>query len=175
MREQPTLTATPAPAPEEGAQPLQSPPTRLLLIASTGGHLTQLMAMRHWWEDCERTWVTFDNQHARTALAGEDVIHAHSPTTRNLPNALRNLQLARRTLKDLRPDLVVSTGAGVAAPFFAIAHLRGIRTMYIEVIDRIASRTLTGRMVYPFVDQFAVQWREQQRLYPGAFVIGPTL
>ncbi|WP_262425317.1 UDP-N-acetylglucosamine transferase subunit ALG14 [Brachybacterium sp. Z12] len=47
--------------------------------------------------------------------------------------------------------------------------------MYIEVIDRIASRTLTGRMVYPFVDQFAVQWREQERLYPGAVVIGPTL
>lgn len=175
MREQPTLTATPAPTIAEGAQPSQSRPTRLLLIASTGGHLTQLMAMRHWWEDCERTWVTFDNQHARTTLAGEDVIHAHSPTTRNIPNALRNMVLARHTLKDLHPDLVVSTGAGVAAPFFAIAHLRGIRTMYIEVIDRIASRTLTGRMVYPFVDQFAVQWREQERLYPGAVVIGPTL
>ena len=47
--------------------------------------------------------------------------------------------------------------------------------MYIEVIDRISSRTLTGRMVYPFVDQFAVQWREQEALYPGAVVIGPTL
>src|SRR5699024_8393681 len=112
---------------------------RLLLVASTGGHLTQLMALRPWGENYERDWVTFDNQHARCALTGEDIILAHSPTTRTIPNALRNLALARRTLDALRPDLVVSTGAGVAVPFFAVAHLRGIRTMYIEVIDRIRS------------------------------------
>lgn len=176
MRELPTLTVTPAaPRAGETTPPPRPHPPRLLLIASTGGHLTQLVALRHWWEDYERTWITFDNQHARTALAGEDVVHAYSPTTRNIPNALRNMVLARRTLRDLHPDLVVSTGAGVAAPFFAMAHAQGIRTMYIEVIDRIASRTLTGRMVYPFVDQFAVQWSEQERLYPGAAVIGPTL
>lgn len=182
MREQPTLTANPAPTPDrdtallDTASPAKEPGSpRLLLVASTGGHLTQLMAMRPWWENCERTWVTFDNQHASSALSGEAVIHAHSPTTRNIPNALRNLVLAHRTLTALRPDLVVSTGAGVAAPFFAVAHLRRIRTMYIEVIDRIGSRTLTGRMVYPFVDTFAVQWQEQKRLYPGAVVIGPTL
>ena len=148
---------------------------RLLLVASTGGHLSQLVSLRDWWSRCERRWVTFDNQHANSALAGEDVVHAYSPTTRNIPNAIRNAHLARRTLSEWRPDLVISTGAGVAAPFFAVAHARGIRTMYIEVIDRIASRTLTGRMVYPFVDKFAVQWREQERLYPGAAVIGPTL
>ncbi|WP_227873116.1 glycosyltransferase family protein [Brachybacterium ginsengisoli] len=150
-------------------------PSRLLLVASTGGHLSQLVAMRRWWETFDRTWVTFDNQHSASALVGEDVIHAHSPTTRNVPNAVRNTLLARRVLSELRPDLVVSTGAGVAAPFLAVAHRRGIRTMYIEVIDRITSRTLTGRMAYPFVDQFAVQWPEQKHLYPGAAVIGPTL
>ncbi|WP_422116321.1 UDP-N-acetylglucosamine--LPS N-acetylglucosamine transferase [Brachybacterium sp. UNK5269] len=150
-------------------------PPRLLLVASTGGHLTQLVALRDWWQNCERSWVTFDNQHASSALAGENIIYAHSPTTRNIPNAVRNAVLAYRTLKDTRPDLVISTGAGVAAPFFAVAHALRIRTMYIEVIDRISSRTLTGRLVYPFSDAFAVQWVEQQRLYPGATVIGPTL
>lgn len=176
MHEEPTLTATSAaPCTPAAPESTDSRPSRMLLVASTGGHLTQLVAMRHWWEGFDRTWVTFDNQHARSALAGEDVIHAYSPTTRNIPNAIRNMLLARRVLSESSPDLVVSTGAGVAAPFFAVAHLRGIRTMYIEVIDRIASRTLTGRMVYPFVDQFAVQWPEQERLYPGAAVIGPTL
>lgn len=176
MREKPTLTATSAasyaPAAPDGADSRSS---RLLLVASTGGHLTQLVAMRKWWENFDRTWVTFNNQHASSVLAGEEVIHAYSPTTRNVPNAIRNMLLARRVLSEHNPDLVVSTGAGVAAPFFIVAHLRGTRTMYIEVIDRIASRTLTGRIVYPFVDQFAVQWPEQERLYPGAAVIGPTL
>ncbi|MDN6303353.1 MAG: UDP-N-acetylglucosamine--LPS N-acetylglucosamine transferase [Brachybacterium sp.] len=176
MRDEPTLTATSAATSAPTTPDSTSPrPSRLLLVASTGGHLTQLVAMRGWWEQFDRAWVTFDNPHASSALVGEDVIHAHSPTTRNIPNALRNLRLARRVLSEHGPDLVISTGAGVAAPFFAVAHLRGIRTMYIEVIDRITTRTLTGRMVYPFVDRFAVQWPEQQRLYPGAAVIGPTI
>jgi UDP-N-acetylglucosamine:LPS N-acetylglucosamine transferase len=70
---------------------------------------------------------------------------------------------------------VVSTGAGVAVPFFYMARVLGIRTVYLEVIDRITTRTLTGRLVYPIVDAFAVQWPEQTRLYPGATVIGATL
>lgn len=150
-------------------------PLKVLFVASTGGHLTQLVALQPWWSRQIRHWVTFDNQHARTVLAGERVTYAHSPTTRNVPNALRNLRLAAMLLRASRPDLVVSSGAGVAAPFFLIARILGIRTLYIEVIDRIASRTLTGRMVYPFADGFAVQWPEQQRLYPGASVIGATL
>jgi UDP-N-acetylglucosamine:LPS N-acetylglucosamine transferase len=74
--------------------------------------------------------------------------------------------------------LVASTGGhltGVAVPFFYMARVLGIRTVYLEVIDRITTRTLTGRLVYPIVDAFAVQWPEQTRLYPGATVIGATL
>lgn len=152
----------------------QAPP-RLLLVSSTGGHLTQLLALQDWWQEHERTWVSFDHPHARAALAEEDVRWAFWPTTRNLPNALRNARLARRVLADVRPQVVVSTGAGVAVPFLAMAHATGIRTMFLEVIDRVTTRTLTGRLVYPFVDTFAVQWPEQQRLYPGATVIGATL
>ncbi|PKI90838.1 UDP-N-acetylglucosamine--LPS N-acetylglucosamine transferase [Actinomycetales bacterium SN12] len=148
---------------------------RVLLVASTGGHLTQLLALRAWWSEHEREWVTFDNQHAHDALASEQVTWAFSPTTRNIPNALRNLFLARRVLKRMQPDLVVSTGAAVAVPFFVVAKARGVRTLYVEVIDRITSRTLTGRLVYPIADRFAVQWPEQKSLYPESIVIGPTL
>jgi UDP-N-acetylglucosamine:LPS N-acetylglucosamine transferase len=144
-------------------------------VVSTGGHLTQLVALRAWWEQYDRRWVTFNNSHAIDALVGEHLTWAYSPTTRNLRNAFRNLLLARRVLRSYRPDLVVSTGAGVAVPFFVVAKLRGIRTLYIEVIDRIGSRTLTGRMLYPMSDGFAVQWDEQLRLYPDATVVGPTL
>lgn len=149
--------------------------SRLLLVASTGGHLTQLLALREWWSQYERRWVTFDNGHARAELEGEDVQFAYSPTTRNIPNAVRNAFLARTVLREYRPDIVVSTGAGVAVPFIWAARAMHIRTMYIEVIDRITTRTLTGRMVYPVVDAFAVQWPEQVALYPEATVIGATL
>jgi beta-1,4-N-acetylglucosaminyltransferase len=123
----------------------------------------------------DRAWVTFDHPHAHAALGNERVTWAFSPTTRNIPNAIRNARLALRVLRDFRPDIVISTGAGVAVPFFWIARALGIRTLYIEVIDRISSRTLTGRLLYPTVDAFAVQWPEQQDLYPDSRVIGATL
>lgn len=149
--------------------------TRLLFVASTGGHLAQLAVLRPWWEQFERRWVTFNNRHAIDELAGEHVTWAYWPTTRNAPNAVRNLWLARRVLTTYRPDVVISTGAGVAVPFFLLARLKGIRTMYIEVVDRISSRTLTGRLVYGLTDAFAVQWEEQLALYPDAHVVGPLL
>jgi UDP-N-acetylglucosamine:LPS N-acetylglucosamine transferase len=146
-----------------------------MLVASTGGHLAQLLELRPWWSHHRRTWVTFDKADARSALAGEDVIFAHHPTTRNVPNAMRNLVLAHKIMKSHRPDLVVSTGAGVALPVFLAARRQGIPTMYLEVYDRVESRTLTGRMCRPLSSEFCVQWQEQEQLYPGAQLVGAVL
>jgi hypothetical protein len=145
------------------------------LVCSSGGHLAQLYRLRPWWGGLERFWVSFDTVDATSLLSDERVIWAHHPTTRNLPNAIRNLRLAWRVLRRERPDLVVSDGAGVAVPFFAVAKLLGIKTVYIEVYDRIETRTLTGRLCYPMTDLFCVQWYEQLALYPRAELIGPLL
>lgn len=148
---------------------------RALLVGSSGGHLAQLVAMAGWWRETERRWVTFDTADAVSTLPGEQVAWAHHPTTRNIPNLLRNLVLAIRVLRDWRPDVVVSNGAAVAVPFFLVARLLGVRTVYLEVYDRVDSRTLTGRLVRPFTDLFLVQWPEQLDLYPEARLVGPLL
>lgn len=144
-------------------------------MCSSGGHLAQLLRLRPWWSRHERLWVTFDTPDAVALLADEPVLWAHHPTTRNLPNALRNLRLAFRTLGRERPDVVVSDGAGVAFPFFLAAKWYRARTVYVEVYDRIDSRTLTARLCRPITDLFCVQWEEQRRLYPRARLIGTLL
>ena len=148
---------------------------RLLLVTSTGGHLAQLVRLRSVWADHPRTWVTFDKPDAQEPLAGEDVIHAYHPTTRNVVNLARNWNLARKVIPAVRPDIVVSTGAGVAVPFFVEARRRGIPTVYVEVYDRIDSKTLTGRMCRPITSRFCVQWEEQRDLYRGSELIGQVL
>lgn len=147
----------------------------VLLVCSTGGHLTQMLLLRPWWEHHRRTWVTFDKADARSRLAAERTVWAHHPTTRNVPNLVRNLLLARRVLRDVKPDVIISDGAGVAVPFFWLARRRGIATVYVEVFDRVDSPTLTGRLCRRVTDLFCVQWPEQQRHYPGSIVIGPLL
>lgn len=147
----------------------------VLLVGSSGGHLAQLIALRPWWERHRRTWVTFDTPDAVSQLSEERAVWAYHPTTRNLPNLLRNTLLALRVIRSERPDLVVSTGAGVAFPFFVLAKLHRIATCYVEVYDRIDSRTLTGRLCRPWSDLFLVQWEEQSGLYPDTRVIGRLL
>ena len=148
---------------------------RVLLVCSSGGHLIQLHNLRPWWEAHERMWVTFKKLDSSSLLAGERVAWAHHPTTRNLRNLLRNLRLAWRVLRSFRPDVVVSSGAGVAFPFFLLARLLGQKTVYVEVYDRIDSATMTGRLCYPLSNLFLLQWDEQRRSYPKGVVIGSLL
>jgi beta-1,4-N-acetylglucosaminyltransferase len=148
---------------------------KILLVASDGGHLAQLLPLEDWWRRYDRHWVTFRKPDAVAALDGEQVTWAYHPTTRNVVNAVRNLGLAVRTLRRLRPDVVVSTGAGVSLPFFVVARFLRIRTVYIEVFDRIDSPTLTGRLSYPISDALCGQWPQQKAIYPEAVLIGPTL
>src|ERR1022692_363281 len=131
-----------------GQTPLRSGPRPVLLVSSSGGHLTQLLALRHWWGARSRAWVTSDSAHARSALRGEPVSWGHFPTTRHAGNLIRNSLLAVRLLvpRSRRPSVIISTGAGLALPFFALGWLIRIPTVYIEVFGRVDSRTLTGRL-----------------------------
>ncbi|PRY01845.1 UDP-N-acetylglucosamine--LPS N-acetylglucosamine transferase [Allonocardiopsis opalescens] len=150
-------------------------PVHALFVASSGGHLSQLLALRPWWRARRRTWVTFRTADAVSALAGETVVWAHHPTTRDLPNLLRNTALAWRTLRRERPDVVVTTGAAVAFPFFVLARLLGVPTVYIEVYDRIDAPTLTTRLCAPFTSLHLVQWPGQLDFLPRAVHVGPLL
>ncbi|WP_431711836.1 UDP-N-acetylglucosamine--LPS N-acetylglucosamine transferase [Glutamicibacter uratoxydans] len=131
--------------------------------------------MSAWWKDQQRCWVTFDTPDAISALRGERVHWAYHPTTRNPLNALRNFLLSIKLLRVERPEAIISTGAGVALPFFLTAKLMRIPTAYVEVYDRIDSQTLTGKLCRPLASIFCVQWEEQLKHYPGAVVIGPLL
>ncbi len=146
---------------------------RVLFVSSAGGHLSQLLQLEPWWRHHDRRWVTFDLPDARSKLEGEVLVPAHHPTTRNLVNMARNYLLARRQLDEWQPDVVISNGAGTAVPFFVEARRRNIPTVYLEVYDRIDSRTLTGRMVRRFTTEFCVQWPEQQALYENSTLVGP--
>lgn len=146
---------------------------RVLFVSSSGGHLSQLLQLRPWWVHHDRQWVTFDLPDARSKLEDETLIPAYFPTTRNVINMARNTPLAYRVMRDFRPDVVISNGAGVAFPFFGVAKALGIPTVYLEVYDRIDSRTLTGRLCAPLSSLFLVQWPEQRALYEGSALVGP--
>ena len=139
---------------------------KICFVTSSGGHLTQLYALKPWWEKHNRFWVTFEKEDATSILRDEETYWAYHPTNRNVKNLFKNLFVAWRILREEKPDIIMSTGAGVAVPFFWLGKFFGCKLIYIEVFDRIDSPTLSGRLVYYFTDKFLVQWEAQKRFYP---------
>ena len=145
---------------------------KVCLVGSSGGHLTHLYMLKPFWQDKERFWVSFNKEDANSILEGEQVYHCYYPTNRSLKALLINTRLAWKVLRKERPDVIVSSGAAVAVPFFYLGKLFGMKTIYIEVFDRIDKPTMTGKMVYPVTDRFIVQWEEMKQVYKKAINLG---
>jgi UDP-N-acetylglucosamine--N-acetylmuramyl-(pentapeptide) pyrophosphoryl-undecaprenol N-acetylglucosamine transferase len=149
---------------------------RTLLVASAGGHLTQLRTLTPRLRTGEVVWVTYDLPSAPGASLSGQVIRAHHPTTKSLFNAARNYQLARRVFARDQFDMVLSTGAAVAVPFMLRARQLGIPCHYIESATRFAGPSLSGRMLerVPGVhlyrqlgDWGGGRWQQGPRVFDG--------
>ena len=145
---------------------------KICLVGSSGGHLAHLYMLKSIWEKTERFWVTFDKEDARSLLENEKFYKCFFPTNRNLLNLIRNTFLAFKVIIKERPDIIISSGAAVAVPFFYIGKLFGAKLVYIEVFDRVDKSTVTGKLVYPITDKFIVQWEEMKKVYPKAINLG---
>ena len=145
---------------------------KICFVCSSGGHLAQLYMLKPFWQDKDRSWVTFDKADARSILEGERMIPCYYPTNRSLKPLLINASLAWDVLRKEKPDLIISTGAAVAVPFFYIGKLLNCKTIFVEIFDRIDSPTMTGRLVYPVADRVVVQWEEMKKVYPKAINLG---
>ena len=145
---------------------------KVCFVTSSGGHLTHLMQLKNWWKDKDRFWVTFNKEDSRSILENEKKYWCYFPTNRNIKNLIKNTFLAMKILRKEKPDLIISTGAAPAIPFFYLGKLFGAKLIYIEVFDRIDKHTMTGKIVYPITDKFIVEWDEMKKVYPKAINLG---
>ena len=145
---------------------------KFCIVGSSGGHLTHMYMLKNIWSKHDRVWVTFDKVDANSILKDERKYYCHYPTNRNIPNLIRNTFLAFRVLLKEKPDIIISSGAAVAIPFFLLGKIFGKKLVYIEVFDRIDKPTVSGKFCYKFADKFIVQWDEQLKVYPKAINLG---
>jgi UDP-N-acetylglucosamine:LPS N-acetylglucosamine transferase len=148
---------------------------RVLLVCSPGGHLQQMLALRPAWDGFDRAWATLPSADVSYLLSGEKVTLAHGPTNRSAKNAVRNLVVAWRLIRSHRPDAILSTGAGIAVPFFLVGKLLRVRLVYVESVTRTESISLSGRLLYPLASRFFTQWPESARDLRRAEYAGAVL
>ena len=121
---------------------------RALLVASTGGHLAQIV---RWSERfglrSDSVFATFDSEQSRSLLAGRRVVTLDYVPPRGLrPAVSAAVRLHRETRRE-RFDVVLSTGAAVGVSAYAIGRLRRLPVVYIESVSRFDGPSATGRIL----------------------------
>lgn len=128
---------------------------RVLLVASTGGHLTQLTRLApRLGVDPGSPWVTFDTPQSRSLLAGHEVQYVPYVHPRDWRGVIKATRMMAPLLADV--DGALSTGAGLALA--ALPHsARTKPTVYLESISRVEGPSLTGRTLarLPYIGMYA--------------------
>ena len=125
-----------------------------------------------------RTWTLWQNITVPILTGSGTLSHPKTagfficPSNRSIKALLINTWRALKILPKEKPDLIISSGAAPAIPFFWIGKLMGAKTIYIEVFDRIDASTIAGKLCYPVADKFIVEWEEMKKVYPKAVNLG---
>jgi UDP-N-acetylglucosamine transferase subunit ALG13 len=121
---------------------------KLLLVASTGGHVEELMRLAPGLRAAPNSvWVTFDSPQSRSVLAGRRRVYVPYVRPRDYRGVLRTAFIMWRLLKHEQFDAVVSTGAAIALSALPLAALRGIQSVYIESVSRVHGPSMSGRLL----------------------------
>jgi UDP-N-acetylglucosamine--N-acetylmuramyl-(pentapeptide) pyrophosphoryl-undecaprenol N-acetylglucosamine transferase len=120
---------------------------KMLLVASTGGHLAQLVRFSSVLGASEDSlWITFRTPQSESLLRGKRVRYVPYVRSRDWWGALRTAGVVMKALQRERFALAVSTGAAIAVSALPLAKLRGI-----SLSGRLiaASRTAELRTQHP--------------------------
>lgn len=148
---------------------------KLCLVCSSGGHFLQLYYLKELWSEYDRFWVTFAAADTKFFLRTEKTYWAYHPTNRNIKNLIKNIFLAYKLLHKEKPDVIISTGAGVSVPFIYWGRLLGMKTIYIESLTRIKGLSLSAKLIYLVVETMLVQWPELAERYRRAIFRGQVV
>jgi len=148
---------------------------KICLIGSSGGHLTQLLEMDNVYKNFESFFVTFpfnsDNSSFKKKQSEKFyyVINPH----RSFIFFLYCFYQSLKIYVFEKPEVILTTGAGVALPMVLISKFFGKKIIFIESFSRAESPSFFGKLVYPIANLTVVQWKSLLRYYPKGIYGGP--
>ncbi len=147
---------------------------KIVFAASSGGHFEQLLMLKPLMEKYDSILVTEKTDYG----AGKLDIKTYFVNQMNRKEVLFIPKLFVNSFKALvilvkeRPKVMITTGVLAMIPMALLIKLFGGKLIYLESFAKVTSKTLSGKLLYKFADQFYVQWEEMLELYPNAIYKG---
>ena len=161
---------------EENSQ--DEPKRKVLFIASTGGHLNELMQLKTLFKKYDYHIVT-ENTKVDKSLKKKygDKMSFLIYGTKKYPISyifkfIVNSFISLYYFFKYQPEVIVTTGTHTAVPMCYIAKIFGSKVIFIETFANRTSGTVAGKLVYPIADTFVVQWEEMHKIYPKSVCWG---
>jgi len=135
---------------------------KIALICSQGGHLIEMLCLIEAFKRQDLFFITYKNP---TTEQLEYKRYLIENIGTSLSKMIKTFFQTFSILKKEKPDLIVSTGAEIAIPFYITAKLMRINTIYIESWCRVKTKSGTGRILYYISNVFLVQWPNMAKKY----------
>lgn len=150
---------------------------KVIFIASSGGHLTELLQLNPLFKDYDSFLITEKDMSTSSLKVEGAKVFFFPPTRKNcwheyLMGNLKSALLSFWYFFKLRPDVVLSTGAGISVYLAYLAKLFGRRVIFIETYAAINGKSGAGKLIYPIADRFYVQWESMGVFYPNSVYKG---
>jgi len=142
---------------------------KICIVSSAGGHLKEMNRLLPILGKYDFFYITFAEKEITGGLPSR-AYRVANPDIRNKklgPKAFaKNFFQVLRIMKKEKPDVVMTSGAGVAlAPCYLAKLLFRAKIIFIETSSRFDRPSLIGRMLYPIADLFLVQWPGALKYY----------
>ncbi|WP_066890494.1 PssD/Cps14F family polysaccharide biosynthesis glycosyltransferase [Clostridium nigeriense] len=147
---------------------------KICFIASTGGHLDQLMMLRPI-IDKHNSFIVTEKTEYNSIKSNKKIYYLYQVNRLERTWILKmiiNTFISLYIFLLKRPEIVISTGVLATIPMCLIAKIFRKRIIYIESFAKVNSPTLTGKLMYRCANEFYVQWEEMLKVYPNAIYKG---
>lgn len=176
-----------------------SEPQRLMVVLGSGGHTKEILVLVKSIGAIytPRSYIVAENDKFSTekvtqlqqSLRDDNYVTLELPRSRQVHQSyfssiftsLKAIAYAFPIVIKGRPDLLVVNGPGTCIPVCLVAFLlrvlciREVRIVYVESICRVTTLSLSGRILYYFVDSFIVQWPDLAQKFAMVKYIGRLL
>lgn len=152
---------------------------KICIVSSVGGHLEEMNKLLPIISKYDYFYITFKGIGYTKDLRSRLYL-VTNPDLRNPKLGIRafmeNLFQILKILKKERPDVIVTSGAGIA---FSVCYLAKLlyrsKIIFVETASRFNRPSLIGKALYPIADLFLVQWRGVLKYYGKKAVYGGCL
>ena len=147
---------------------------KVLFIASTGGHLNELMQLEPLFEKYNYSIITEKdktNESLKEKYGKRLYFLPYGTRTKLFTYIFKYFYLCLKTIYlyfKIRPNAIVTTGTHTAGPMCIIGKIFKSKVIYIETFANRNKKTATGKLINKIADLFIVQWEEMLELYPKA-------